>query len=146
MAAEKTANKQRGKPFVPGKSGNPNGRPRGARNKTTMAVETLLDGDAEIITRKAVELAKAGDLTALRLCLDRIFPVRRDKPVTFALRTIESPEEAANAMADVLAAVATGELTPMEAAEISKLVDVYVRSVETNELSKRLDRLEKAGT
>ncbi len=98
------------------------------------------------MTKKAVELAKDGDIIALRLCLDRVFPVRRDKPVTFALRTIDSPEEAANAMADVLAAVAAGELMPMEASEISKLVDVYVRSVETNELSKRLERLEKAGT
>jgi hypothetical protein len=106
----------------------------------------LLDGDAEALTKKAVELAKGGDMIALRLCLDRVFPVRRDKPVTFSLRTIESPEQAAGAMADVLAAVASGELTPMEAAEISKLVDVYVRSVETNELSKRLERLEKAST
>jgi len=144
--AEKTAGQQRGKPFEPGQSGNPEGRLKGSRNKTTLAVEALLDGDAEALTKKAVELAKDGDIIALRLCLDRVFPVRRDKPVTFALRTIDSPEEAANAMADVLAAVAAGELMPMEASEISKLVDVYVRSVETNELSKRLERLEKAGT
>jgi Family of unknown function (DUF5681) len=55
--------------FQRGKSGNPDGRPKGARNKTTVAVEALLDGDAEAITRKAIELAKAGDGAAIRLLL-----------------------------------------------------------------------------
>ena len=57
--------------FPKGKSGNPKGRPKGARNKATLAAEALLDGDAETITKKAIELAKAGDLTAIRLCLRR---------------------------------------------------------------------------
>jgi hypothetical protein len=47
--------------FKPGKSGNPQGRPKGARNKTTVATEQLLDGEAEAITKKAIELAKSGD-------------------------------------------------------------------------------------
>jgi hypothetical protein len=49
-------------------------KPKGTRNKTTLAVEALLDGEAETLTRKAIELAKAGDLAALRVCLDRIAP------------------------------------------------------------------------
>ncbi|MGB8669027.1 MAG: DUF5681 domain-containing protein [Pseudolabrys sp.] len=60
--------------FKPGKSGNPSGKPKGARNKTTVAREKLLDDDAATITSKAIELAKNGDLTALRLCLERIIP------------------------------------------------------------------------
>jgi hypothetical protein len=52
--------------FKPGQSGNPAGKPRGSRNRTTLAVEALLDGEAETLTRKAIELAKAGDLAALR--------------------------------------------------------------------------------
>jgi hypothetical protein len=56
--------------FKPGQSGNPAGKPRGSRNRTTLAVEALLDGEAETLTRKAIELAKAGDLAALRVCLD----------------------------------------------------------------------------
>ena len=51
----------RGKPFKKGQSGNPGGRPKGTRNKTTLAMEELLDGEAEIITRKAIEKAKEGD-------------------------------------------------------------------------------------
>ena len=58
--------------FKPGEPGNPAGKPKGTRNKMTRAAEALLDGEAEALTRKAIKLAKAGDLTALRLCLDRI--------------------------------------------------------------------------
>ena len=58
--------------FESGQSGNP----KGARNKATLAAEALLDGKAEAITRKAIDLAKAGDLTAIRLCLERIIPAR----------------------------------------------------------------------
>jgi len=63
--------------FRKGRSGNPNGRPAGARNKATETAELLLDGEAAALTRKAVELALAGDAMALRLCLDRIIPPRR---------------------------------------------------------------------
>jgi len=66
--------KPRGRPFRPGESGNPAGRPRGARNRTTLAAEQLLDGEAEVLTRKAIELAKEDNLSALRLCIDRILP------------------------------------------------------------------------
>jgi hypothetical protein len=76
--------------FMRGQSGNPAGRPRGAGNKTTLAVEALLDGEAKTITRKAIELAKAGDISALRLCLDRIAPPRKDRPVLFDVPKINS--------------------------------------------------------
>jgi uncharacterized protein DUF5681 len=71
---------QRGGRFKPG---NP-GRPKGARHKTTLAIEALLDGDTEALTRKAIELAKAGDLVALRLCLDRICPPRKERLLRLA--------------------------------------------------------------
>jgi hypothetical protein len=80
---EKTDTKQ-GTRFRKGQSGNPSGRPRGARNKTTLAVEALLDGEAEALTRKAIERALEGDTTALRLCLDRLLPPRKGRPVSFA--------------------------------------------------------------
>jgi uncharacterized protein DUF5681 len=70
-AAENTAQKQQiGWPFEPDQSGNPAGQPKGSRNKATLAVEALLDGEAEEITRKVIELAKKGDLVAIRLCLE----------------------------------------------------------------------------
>jgi hypothetical protein len=71
--------------FKPGQSGNPSGRPKGARHRTTVAIEVLLEGEGEALTRKAIELAKAGDMQALRLCMDRLAPPRRDSPVVFDL-------------------------------------------------------------
>ncbi len=75
--AEITAPKQRGRPFAPGQSGNPNGRPKGARGKATMIAEALLDGEAEKLTRKAIEMAMAGSEPCLRLCMERILPPKR---------------------------------------------------------------------
>jgi len=56
-ATAKTGKQQRGVPFKPGRSGNPNGRPAGSRNKATLAIESLLEGEAEALARKVVELA-----------------------------------------------------------------------------------------
>src|SRR4051794_32677609 len=78
-AVAKTAGQQRGRPFQPGHSGNPRGRPVGSRHKATWAAEALLDDEAEELTRTAINLAKSGDTTALRLCLERLCPPRRDR-------------------------------------------------------------------
>lgn len=141
--AEKTVEKQRGRPFQKGQSGNPSGRPRGARNATTVALEVLLDGQATALTQKAINLALDGDMVALRLCLDRILPPRKDRPVTFTLPEIKSAQDAASVVSAVLAAVASGEITPADAAEIGKLIDSYVKAFETAELAERLERLER---
>jgi hypothetical protein len=143
MRTDKTAQQQRGTPFQKGQSGNPSGRPKGSRNAATLALETLLDGQATALTQKALDLALTGDMAALRLCLDRILPPRRDRPVTFELPTINSAQDAAATVSAVLAAVASGELTPADAGEISKLIEAYVRAFETAELAERLERLER---
>jgi Family of unknown function (DUF5681) len=130
-------------PFKPGYSGNPAGKPRGCRNKTTIAVEQLLQGEAETITRKAIELAKAGDLTAIRLCFDRLLPVRRDRYVSFGVSEIKTARDAAALGGKLLAATACGELTPSEAAEIGKLVENFTRALEASEIEQRLGLLEQ---
>ena len=124
------------------RSGNP-GRPKGARHKTTLAVEAILDGEAEALTRKAIELAKAGDTTALRLCLERLAPPRKDRPVQIALPPLKAAEDASAAVAALLQAVAAGELTPSEGEAVAKLVEVHRRAVELVELEDRITRLEK---
>jgi hypothetical protein len=135
--------KKTGRRFAPGQSGNPAGRPAGSRNKATLAIDALLDGEALTITRKAIALAKKGDMQALKLCMDRIVPPRRDRPLAFALPPIASPGDAATAMGALLKATADGELTPLEAGEVAKLVDTYIRTVEANDLTKRIEQLER---
>ena len=143
---ETTGRKQRATRFQPGRSGNPRGRPPGSRNKTTRAIDALLDGEAEALTRKAIELAKAGDLVALRLCLDRICPPRKDRPVRFALPELRTAADAKLAASALLKAVADGDLTPSEASEIGRLLDSYTRILEREEFEKRLIRLEEKVT
>jgi hypothetical protein len=121
--------------------GNP-GKPRGARHKATQAALALLDGEAGALTRKAVEMALAGDTTALRLCLERIAPPRRDAPVQFTLPRMETARDAAMAAGAVLKAVAAGELTPNEGAHLMALVETYRRTLETTELEARVAALE----
>ena len=143
---ETTGRKQRATRFQPGRSGNPQGRPPGSRNKTTRAIDALFDGEAEALTRKAIELAKAGDLVALRLCLDRICPPRKDRPVRFALPELRTAADAKLAASALLKAVADGDLTPSEASEIGRLLDSYTRILEREEFEKRLIRLEEKVT
>jgi hypothetical protein len=143
MPTETTVPKQRGRPFQKGHSGNPQGRPPGARNAATVIAEQLLDGEAATITRKAIELAKQGDLTALRLCLERIVPPRRERPVNFTLPEINSAHHATKAMAAITTALASGELTPTEAAELSRVIESYVKAIEATEIERRLRLLEE---
>ena len=144
MAKPKPPTERRGGTFKPGQSGNPAGKPKGTRNAATLAMEALLDGQGEALTHRAIELALEGDITALRLCLDRVLPARKDRPVTFALPPIKTPQDAAATISAVLAAVASGELTPSDASEISKLIDVYIEAVKTSDIVERLDRIERA--
>ena len=125
--------------------GNP-GKPQGARHKATQAALALLDGQAEALTQKAVETALAGDTAALRLCLERIAPPRKDAPVTFALPLMTTAADAAKGAAAVLAAVAIGDLTPTEGAHVMGLIETYRRTLETTELEARLAALEGART
>jgi len=102
----------------------------------------LLDGQAEALTQKAVETALACDTAALRLCLERIAPPRKDAPVTFALPPMTTMADAARGAAAVLAAVAIGDLTPIEAAHIMGLIETYRRTLETCDLEARVMALE----
>lgn len=102
----------------------------------------MLDGEAERLTRKAIELALSGDSTALRLCLDRILPPRRDRRVSFRLPRLEGAGDAAGAMAAITNAIAAGEVTPSEAGELSRTVETFLRALEASEFDLRLRAIE----
>lgn len=118
------------------------GRPAGARNRTTVAVLGLLEGQAEALSYKAVEMALAGDTVALRLCLERLAPPRKDAPVVFPLPSMVTAHDAAKAAAAVLKAVSEGDLTTTEGALVMALVDSFRKTLEVAELEARVSALE----
>jgi hypothetical protein len=143
--AVNSAKKQRGrgKQFPKGTSGNPAGKPPGARNRATLAVQELLNGEAEKLTRKCVELALHGDSTALRLCMERLAPPPKDRPIDFPMRAASTVRDINNALAEVAAAVGAGNLTPGEGNSLAALLEVHRRGIETSDLEDRVERLEK---
>ena len=130
--------------FKPGQSGNPKGKPRGARHRATLAAQELLDGEAEALSRKAIELAMDGDTVALRLCLERIAPRRTDSPVSFPMPDMTSSVDASQAMAGIVRAVADGDLTPSEGATVAGLVETFRKTLETEDLERRITKLEES--
>ncbi len=126
--------------FAPGNS--LGGSRSGSRHKTTLAVEALLEGEAEGLTRKAIDLALAGDGPALRLCLDRIAPPRRDGPVSFPLPPISTAADAVTASTSLLQAVAAGDVTPDEAGRVMALLTAHKALVEAGDLEARITALE----
>ena len=99
------------------------------RNRSTIAAELLLEGEASALTRKAIELGLAGNTTALRLCLERLVPPRKDRPISLDLLAIKTAEDAAQAIGAVLAAVAEGRITPSEAGEVMALIEACRKNV-----------------
>lgn len=118
--------RQRGKPFQKGVSGNPAGRKAGSRNRATLALEALIEGQGEAIVNAVIEKAKAGDTTAQRVLMDRLVPVRRDRPARFAMPTLVTPLDAPAAIAAILDAVAAGELPAGEAVQLAELVNAFL--------------------
>ena len=121
------------------------GRPKGSRNKATIAIESLLQGQAEALTQTAVTKALEGDSVALRLCMERIAPAPKDQPVTFNLSKMHNALDASEAAGSVLTAVSVGELTPIEAPRVMGLIDGLGRTLELTEIELRLQALEEKG-
>jgi hypothetical protein len=128
--------------FKPGQSGNPSGRPKGARNKSTVAAEALLDGESESLTRRCIDLAMEGDPTALRLCLSRILPVKRERTIELDLPALEGSQDSLRAIGTGLEAVGAGTITPSEGQAVASLLETHRRTFEVEALEHRIEALE----
>jgi ApbE superfamily uncharacterized protein (UPF0280 family) len=142
-APDDTDAKQKRGRFKPGETGNPNGRPKGSRNRVTVAVEKLLEADAENIAKVAVEFAKGGDTTLIKAVLDRIAPPRKEPTLTIELPPIKSPADAPAVAARLVEAAASGEITPGEAQALAALLESYRRQSELADIENRLRALEE---
>jgi hypothetical protein len=136
--ASEQPSKVRGRPFQPGNAG----RPPGAKNKTTRLVEQLVARDAEELSRKMLELAKAGNVRCLEYCLDRLLPKRSGRSLDIQLPPIKNVHDVVLAMAAITTAVSDGSLTAEEAWHLVNLLDSYDRAIATSDFATRLERLE----
>jgi hypothetical protein len=105
----------------------------------------LQEASAEITT-KLIEMAKAGDALCLRVCMDRILPVRKDSPVTFDLPELKSVSDINAAMTAVLQAVSRGQITPAECKTLCDALHQKAETMRTTELESRLVALERRQT
>jgi hypothetical protein len=131
----------RGK-FSAGTSGNPSRRPLGSRNKATLLVEQMIEGEAEQLTRKVLELALGGDLTALRLCMERLVPPRKDRPIHLDLPPIDTVAQIPAAMTSVAMAIGEGRITPNEGEVLANLLVIQKNVIVTATLEQRIGRIE----
>lgn len=129
--------------FTPGKSGNPAGRPKGRKNRATVICQALLEDEAERIARSVVDKALAGDPACLRLCLERLLPPLKERPISLPLPSIAAATDVPGAISAVLAAVGKGDLLPSEGTELARLVDTYRKAVEIEDLHNRVLTLER---
>ncbi len=128
--------------FAPGASGNPAGKAKGTRHRATRAIEELLEGEHEALTRAAIDKAKEGDVPALRLCLERIAPARKDSPIVVDLPSVETAADLVRASASVVASVTSGDLTPDEGNRLMALLVAHKSVVEAGDLERRIAELE----
>lgn len=147
MMAADPLQKQRksrpGKPFEKGRSGNPKGRITGSRNRVTALAERLMAADAQKVVEAVLTAAQGGDMTAARIVLDRIAPIRKGRPVTFSLPKIETAADVDKAIGSIASAMADGTLTPDEAGSIAAVVELRRKSIETYEHEARIAALEE---
>lgn len=129
--------------FQKGRSGNPGGSRQGRRNRATIIAQQMIDGRGEALINRCIEMAEAGDPTAMRLIMERLVPPRRDRPVKIDLPEIRSSRDALAATSSITKAVALGEITPSEAKQLSELVDTATRALEIHELVERVENLEQ---
>jgi hypothetical protein len=126
-----------------GQSGNPAGRPRGARNKVTLMVLGLMEDAAGEITQAVIDAARTGDLTAAKLVLERLAPPLRERPISIRLPDTSTTEGVSKAQQVIIEAVGKGELLPGEGNNLATLVENRRKALETEDLERRLTDVEE---
>ncbi|MBS0242570.1 MAG: hypothetical protein JSS20_10350 [Proteobacteria bacterium] len=140
---KKQAESRPGGRFPPGQSGNPRGKKPGTKHRTTQMVEKLMGDQAEAVVQATIGRALAGSTEAQKLILDRLAPIRRDRPIEFDVPdTLESAADLSQVHDTIFRQVAEGVLTPSEAQSLAALLEARRRTIETTEIERRLAAIE----
>ncbi len=143
--ASANAEKKQDTRFKPGRSGNPEGKKPGTRHRATQMAEKLMQEQAQEVVQVVVDAALSGDLTAAKIIVERLVPVRKDKPLdkdAIRLPTLR-PDNLSEAQGAVARALAGGRLTPSEADALTRVLEAHRRATEITELSTRLEEIER---
>lgn len=140
LQAERTAKGH----FAPGTSGNPQGKPKGTRNHATRVALELMENQLEQITQTLIAAAVDGDMTAIRLVMEKLIPPCKERTLPpLELPAVVDASSLPRLTAAILKTVATGELMPSEANAIASLVGSHGKALELVDLETRLTALEQ---
>lgn len=128
--------------FIKGKSGNPKGKIKGTKNKTTLTAELLLEGEIGNICRRLIDEALNGNMQAIKMVLDRIMPPRKDRSIAINIPILKNSSDILQAMSFITDAVGSGNISPSEGEALSRIIDVYVKALEIHDYENRLQILE----
>ena len=131
------------KGFLPGKSGNPNGRPKGSKNKTAQFAKARLEEAQEAIVLEWINMALDGNPSAMKSCIDRLYPCSRSTPDGFELPPIQTIDDIQTALACLTDALARGDTDTETAGQLIKLIQLHRESFESSELAAELAELRK---
>ncbi len=140
--ADNSPRRQLGRPWPKGVSGNPKGPGTGSRNRASLFLDRMAEGEADAVLASVLSAAKAGDMAAAKLLLDRVWPQRRGRPVHLDLPWMEMPADLAAALGAVASAVARGDISPEEGSAVAAVLEAQRRATEAQELEQRLAALE----
>jgi len=130
--------------FITGTSGNPSGKKKGTLNKRTQLAK-LLEPHAQELIEKAVELARNGDVNALRLCIERLIPKAKNEMIVLpiSIDDTKDPEKLLGINSAIIQGVISGELTPEQGKAISGIVEKQTEFLFFTDVNKRVKDLEK---
>jgi hypothetical protein len=140
--AETTDPKQTGRRWQRGQSGNPAGRPKGARHVALLALDALGAANAHDVLASVVKAAKGGDMRAADILMRRLWPERKGRPVSLDLPPLTCAADLATALSAIVGAVAAGELSPDEGQALAAILETQRRAIETADIERRLEQLE----
>lgn len=128
--------------FKKGESGNPRGKPKGSKHKTSLLAEKLFENDIEMVCNQVISQAKEGNLQAAKIILARLLPPRKDRLINIKLPFINDSSDALEALRMICFTVGNGEITPLEGEALSKMVEIQTKSIELYDFEKRLQAIE----
>lgn len=141
---ENTGEIQENGRFKKGASGNPKGKPKGAKHKASLLAEKLFENDIEMVCNQVISQAKEGNLIAAKIILDRILPARKDRLINIDLPLVKNSDDAIEALRLICHAVGNGKITPLEGESLSKMIEIQTKGLELYDFEKRLQKINES--